>query len=60
MKSRMRLTRTLVETSLSQVGFLKEQEAVTLTTNTKLSYNKCFSRAPKQAATFLYRQKTIN
>ena len=56
----MKLMRTLVETSLSQVGFPKEQEAVTSTTNTKHSYNKCFSRAPKQAATFLYRLRTIN
>ena len=56
----MRLTRTLVETSLSQVGFPKEQEAVTSTINTKHLFNRCSSRAPKQAATCLYQLRTIN
>ena len=52
---------TLVEISLRLVEFLlKELEVETSTTNTKCSFNKCFSKACKQEATFLYRQKTIN
>ena len=58
--SRMRPMRTSVESSLHLVEFPKEPEAATLITNTKHSFNKCFSKDSKRAVMFLYQQKTIN
>ena len=59
--SQMRPMKTSVEISQRLVEFLpKELEVETSTTNTKCSFNKCFSKACKQEATFWYRQKTIN
>ena len=53
---------TIVETRLCLVEFLKEaeREVETSPTNTKCSFNKCFIKACRQAATFSYRQTTIN